>query len=257
MPGRSPRTPSTGRPTPAPLDTTRAVADNRDGAPLHHPCREALALSDEPATENLWLAEELWELGAVEFGNFTLGRTTVDSPIYINLRKLISSPHALQRCADIIRVKLEALVSMRHPQVQPFTLVAGVPFGGLHVATAFSLHVSTPMIYIHPPGTAKEDLIEGNYVRGQSCLIIDDLITGGGSIIQTAEALAEAGLVAHDAVTLIDRQEGGRAALKAKGINLVSILTLDQIATYLRYSGRIEAPDYERVVRYIQASQGA
>lgn len=146
---------------------------------------------------------------------------------------------------------------MRHPQVQPFTLVAGVPFGGLHVATAFSLQVNTPMIYIHPPGTAKENLIEGNYVRGQSCLIIDDLITGGGSIIQTASSLREEGLVTHDAVTLIDRQEGGQAALKANGINLVSILTLDQIATYLRYSGRIEAPDYERVVRYIQSRRDA
>ena len=146
---------------------------------------------------------------------------------------------------------------MRHPQVQPFTLVAGVPFGGLHVGTAFSLLVNTPMIYIHPPGTAKEDLIEGNYVRGQSCLIIDDLITGGGSILQTAGALREAGLVAHDAVTLIDRQEGGRAALKAMGINLVSILTLEQIANYLRYSGRIEAPDHERIVRYIHSRQDA
>ena len=238
---------------PPPSRTTGAETARRAVTPA----REAPALSDEPITENLWLAEELWELGAVEFGNFTLGRTTVDSPIYINLRKLISSPAALQRCADIIRLKLEALVSMRHPQVQPFTLVAGVPFGGLHVATAFSLHVNTPMIYIHPPGTAKADLIEGNYVRGQSCLIIDDLITGGGSILQTVETLAEAGLVVHDAVTLIDRQEGGGAALKARGVNLVSILTLDQIATYLRYSGRIEIPDYERVVRYIQSRRDA
>ncbi len=193
----------------------------------------------------------------MELGNFTLGRTAVDSPIYINLRKLISSPRALQRCASIIRLKLEALVSMRHPQVQPFTLVAGVPFGGLHVATAFSLHVNTPMIYIHPPGTGKADRIEGNYVRGQSCLIIDDLITGGGSIIQTAEALREAGLVTHDAVTLIDRQEGGHDALRAKGVNLVSVLTLDQIATYLRYSGRIEAADYQRVERYIESRRDA
>ena len=67
--------------------------------------------------------------------------------------------------------------------------------------------------------------------------------------------LREAGLVAHDAVTLIDRQEGGRAALKAMGINLVSILTLEQIANYLRYSGRIEAPDHERIVRYIHSRQ--
>ena len=173
--------------------------------------------------------------------------------MYVNLRKLISSPKALQRCAEIIRTELETLVSMRHPHVQPFTLVAGVPFGGLHVGTAFSLLANTPMIYIHPPGTEKADLIEGNYVRGQSCLIIDDLITGGGSILQTVETLTEAGLVTRDAVTLIDRQEGGGSALKAKGINLVSILTLEQIANYLRYSGHIDVQAYERVTRYIRS----
>ena len=142
---------------------------------------------------------------------------------------------------------------MRHPQVQPFSLVAGVPFGGLHVCTAFSLLNETPMIYIHPPGAEKEDVIEGNYFPGQSCLIIDDLITGGGSILETMETLSEAGLVASDAITLIDRQEGGEAALAAQHINLVSILTLEQIANYLRYSGRIEAEPFESTMRYIQS----
>ncbi len=145
---------------------------------------------------------------------------------------------------------------MRHPQAHPFTLVAGVPFGGLHVGTAFSLLVSTPMIYIHPPGAARAGLIEGNYVRGQSCLIIDDLITGGGSILQTAAALREEGLVVRDAVALFDRQEGGAEALRARGVNLIGILTLEQTANYLRYSGRIEASDHERVVRYVEARRG-
>lgn len=202
---------------------------------------------------NLWLAEELWKLNAIDFGDFTLGRTAVHSPIYINLRRLISNPKALARCAKIIREELEALMSMRNPHVHPFTLVAGVPFGGLHVATAFSLNVSTPMIYIHPPATDKSDLIEGIFVRGQSCLIIDDLITGGGSILQTATTLSEAGLVVRDAVTLIDRQEGGRAALKAAGINLVSILTLEQIANYLMSQGYIPEDHYRRAMAYIES----
>ncbi len=137
--------------------------------------------------------------------------------------------------------------------VHPFTLVAGVPFGGLHVATAFSLGVNTPMIYIHPPATDKADVIEGIYVRGQSCLIIDDLITGGGSILQTAATLSEAGLVVRDAVTLIDRQEGGRQALKNAGINLVAILTLEQIANYLMSAGHIQEDQYRRTVEYIAA----
>ncbi|GAB4322130.1 MAG: orotate phosphoribosyltransferase [Dehalococcoidia bacterium] len=208
---------------------------------------------DEPGvTGNLWLAEELWQLDAIQLGNFTLGRTAVDSPIYINLRKLISRPKALGRCADIIRERLEALVSMRHPQVQPFTLVAGVPFGGLLVATAFSLRVNVPMIYLHPAGPGKAPRIEGNYVGGQSCLIIDDLITGGGSIVETAEILTDRGMVVRDAVTLIDRQEGGAEVLAARGINLVSILSLKQIATYLVNAGHIDNDWYLRIIRYIE-----
>ncbi len=202
---------------------------------------------------NLWLAEELWKLDAITFGDYTLGRTAVHSPVYVNLRRLISNPKALAKCAKIIEDELKTLMSMRNPHVQPFTLVAGVPFGGLHVATAFSLKVNTPMIYIHPPQTSKADIIEGVYVRGQSCLIIDDLITGGGSILQTAATLSQAGLVVHDAVTLIDRSEGGKAALKAAGINLVSILTLEQIVTYLMSAGHIEEDVYRQAMGYIES----
>lgn len=208
------------------------------------------------APGNLWLAEELWKLDAIEFGDFTLGRTAVHSPIYINLRRLISNPKALKKCARIIKEELEALMSMRNPHVQPFTLVAGVPFGGLHVATAFSLLVNTPMIYIHPPGTDKADVIEGIYVRGQSCLIIDDLITGGGSILQTAATLESAGLVVRDAVTLIDRQEGGKLALKAAGINLVSVLSLEQIANYLMSEGHITEDQYRATMEYLRSRNG-
>lgn len=208
--------------------------------------------STKPAG-NLWLAEELWKLNAIDFGDFTLGRTAVHSPIYVNLRRLISNPKALARCAKIIEDELKALLSMKNPHIQPFTLVAGVPFGGLHVATAFSLNVGCPMIYIHPPATDKADVIEGVYVRGQSCLIIDDLITGGGSILQTATTLSEAGLVVHDAVTLIDRQEGGKAALKQAGINLISILTLEQIATFLMSAGHIPEEAYRKTLSYLES----
>jgi len=211
-----------------------------------------LSKSSKPAG-NLWLAEELWKLDAIEFGDFTLGRTAVHSPIYINLRRLISNPKALARCARIIREELETLLSMRNPHVHPFTLVAGVPFGGLHIATAFSLNVSTPMIYIHPPATDKADVIEGAYVRGQTCLVIDDLITGGGSILQTAATLSGAGLIVRDAVTLIDRQEGGKNALRAAGINLISILTLEQIANYLMAAGHIAEDSYRKAMTYIES----
>ena len=207
-------------------------------------------------TDNLWLAEELWQLDAIQLGSYTLGRTAVDSPIYINLRKLISRPESLWHCATLLKERLEALVSMRHPQVQPFTLVAGVPFGGLHAATAFSLQVNVPMVYLHKAEGGIVNRIEGNYVGGQSCLIIDDLITGGGSIVQTAEGLADFGLIVRDAVALIDRQEGGQQALRDHGVNLISFLSLTQIANYLRAQEYIDAEWHGRILAYTESKSG-
>ncbi len=201
---------------------------------------------------NLWLAEELWQLDAIEFGDFTLGRTAVNSPLYINVRRLISKPRVLKRCASIIKQELETLLSMKNPHVQPFSVMCGVPFGGLHIGTALSLDANIPMIYIHPPASQKSEMIEGNYVPGQTCLVVDDLITGGGSILQAARTLGEAGLVVRDAVAVIDRQEGGRDALKAAGINLISILTLEQIANYLMAAGHIQEAQYRATMEYLE-----
>ncbi len=53
-----------------------------------------------------------------------------------------------------------------------------------------------------------------------------------------------------------DRQEGGRTNLKAAGINLVSILKLDQIATYLMSAGHIPEDAYRRTMEYIEAHNG-
>lgn len=203
---------------------------------------------------NLWIAEELWNLGAIELGDFTLGRTAVHSPIYVNVRRLISSPMVLDRCAMIMNDELEALLAMRNAPVQPFGLVCGVPFGGLHLGTAYSLRTAMPMIYIHPSGKEREAMIEGVYRPGQTCLIIDDLVTGGGSILDTARHLRDFGLYVHDAIALVDRQEGGRRQLKEAGVNLTSVLTMEQIANYLRSQGHIDAEWHRKIMDYIAAA---
>jgi len=200
---------------------------------------------------NLWLAETLWELGAVQFGKFTLGRTTVDSPVYVNLRLLIGHPTALWRAAHIIWDELQALQRMRNPQVEPFDLVAGVPFGGLHIATAFSLTAKIPLIYLHPRLDDLGKDIEGIYRPNQQALIMDDLLAGGGSILETALQLGEAGLMVRDAVVLLDRQQGGRERLRRQGINLVSLLTLEVLMNYLHYNNKITGEQYRSTMDFL------
>ncbi len=202
---------------------------------------------------NLWLAETLWELGAIQFGKFTLGRTTVDSPVYVNLRLLIGHPTALWRAAHIIWDELQALQQMRNPQVEPFDLVAGVPFGGLHIGTAFSLTSKIPLIYLHPRLDDLGKDIEGIYRPNQQALIMDDLLAGGGSILETVLQLSEAGLMIRDAVVLLDRQQGGRERLRRQGINLVSVLTLEVLMNYLHYSNKITGEQYRSAMEFLDA----
>jgi len=204
---------------------------------------------------NLWLADTLWKLGAIEFGDFTLGQTAVHSPVHVNLRLLVSKPTALQRAARVIRDEVEARRRMLNPQVAPFQLVAGVPFGGLHLATAFSLRANVPLIYLRTR-RPKSAQIEGLYEPGQTVLIIDDLVTGGHSIVDTAERLEKAGLQARDALVLVDRQQGGRQRLKRHGINLISVLTLEVVLNYLMSSGRISEEWYRRSLDYLKANRG-
>ena len=208
-----------------------------------------------PHDNNLWLAELLWRLGAVQFGEFTLGRTAVRSPIYLNPRKLIGHPGAMRRAVEVIEAEIKALQAMRHPQVAEFDLVAGVPLGGLHVATAYSLMADVPMVYLHPG--RDEVSIEGVYEPGQTALIMDDLVTGGGSIAATAEKLREAGLLVRDAFVLIDRQQGAKERLRAEGINLRSSLNLQVILNHLRSNDFIEDEWFRRSMTYLESDQSS
>src|SRR5919204_4940909 len=150
---------------------------------------------------NLWLAEALFRLGGVKFGNFTVGRSTVISPIYVDPKVLLREPRILARAAQLIKSETEAGMAMREPRFQSFDLVAGVPFGGLHLATAYSLASDIPVIYGVPPrGNGGEAKIEGRYKEGETVLVIDDLMTTGGSLIETLGILNDAGLRVHDAV---------------------------------------------------------
>lgn len=203
---------------------------------------------------NLWLARELWELGAIQFGDFNVGRT-MHSPVYANLRLLISKPRVLSKIARMMKEETETLLSMLHPQVSPFSYVAGVPFGGLHLATSFSLTCNVPMIYLHPTRDGAGHVIEGKYETGTTVLIIDDLITGGTSIVETAQQLRQAGLIVKDAIVLLDRRQGGRERLKAHNLRLIPMLDMETLLNYLMSNGKISEEWYRRSLDYLQNPQ--
>ncbi len=213
-------------------------------------------MAKEQSLDNLWLAQTLFDLGAVQFDNFTLGEGTVSSPVFINPKMLIGNPGALRVASKLIQQEISLAQSLRRPKVHPFELVAGVPVGGLLLGSAYSLETNIPLIYprLRPEGTGKRG-IEGRYWPGARVLLIDDLITRGGSILDTAHFLEEHDLVVKDVIVLIDRGQGAAERLHQHGYHLMSILKLDVMLNYYVNKGLISEDDFRRCMDYIQANQ--
>lgn len=213
-------------------------------------------MAKEQNLDNLWLAQILFDLGGVQFGNFTVSESAVSSPVFVNPKVLISNPTALRVAAKLMQQEINLAQSLRRPRVHPFNVVAGVPVGGLLLASAYSLETNTPLIYarIRPEGTGKRG-IEGRFTRGDTALIIDDLITKGSSTLETAALLEENGLKVKDVIVLVDREHGASEQLRHHGYNLISILKLDVMLNLYMSRGLISEEVYRKCEEYLQSKR--
>lgn len=211
----------------------------------------------EQTLDNLWLAQTLYDLGGVQFGNFTVSESAVSSPIFINPKVLISNPTALRVASKLMQQEITLAQSLRRPRVHPFTVVAGVPVGGLLLGTAYALETNIPLIYARsrPEGTGKRG-IEGHFTSGDTVLIIDDLITRGSSILETTALLEENNLKVKDVIVLIDREHGAAERLHRCGYNLISIIKLDVMLTHYMSKGLISEETYRTCADYLRGKQG-
>ncbi len=213
-------------------------------------------MAKEQSLDNLWLAQTLFDLKGVQFGNFTVSELAVSSPVFVNPKVLISNPTALRVASKLMQQEINLAQSLRRPRVHPFTVVAGVPVGGLLLATAYSLETNIPLIYARtrPEGTGNRG-IEGHYIADDSALIIDDLITRGSSVLETAALLEENGLKVKDVIVLIDREHGAVERLRHHGYNLISILKLDVMLNLYMSKGLISEETYRTCAEYLRAKQ--
>jgi uridine monophosphate synthetase len=186
------------------------------------------------------LALTLHDIGAIQFGRFRLhsGR---ESRIYIDLRVLVSFPDALRLATAAYRTVLDAL---------PFDLLAATPLAGLPIGTALCLDMNRPLIY--PRKTAKSygtgKNIEGRWSIGQTAVVIDDLITSGDSLLETIATVKASGLKVHDAVVLIDREQGGREMLAAQGYRLHAVAALGDLLAILYQYDRLNQTQLDEVL---------
>jgi uridine monophosphate synthetase len=188
-------------------------------------------------------ASELHHIGGVKFGEFTL-KSGQTSPIYVDLRGLVSHPAVLRMAGEAFCAKLRGL---------QFDLIAGLPYAGLPLAVSASLAGDLPLVYPRKEakdyGTQKR--VEGEYRPGQRVAVIDDVVTTGGAKLELIEPLTAAGLEVRDVVVLVDREQGGRQALREAGFELHALFTLRELLASLRRQEAIGEDTYAGVVAYL------
>lgn len=200
-------------------------------------------LSSHPLTT---LADGLLSAGCIKFGEFTL-KSGLRSPIYIDLRRIITYPKLLQQIAESYLPVLRPL---------SFDRIAGLPYAAIPIATAISLQGNYPMIYprkeVKTYGTKAE--IEGDFHAGETALVIDDLATTGGSKFEAIEKLTAVGLKVKDIVVLVDRQSGAKESLEQAGYSMHAVLTITQLLDYWEETGKVEKDKIEETRKFLKST---
>jgi orotate phosphoribosyltransferase len=175
------------------------------------------------------LGRILNRIGALKFGTFKLTSGEI-SPYYMDLRIVPSFPDAFKKICDLYMELIKAEIG-----VDGFDRIAGIPTAGISFASIAAYHLKKPFLYVR--STEREHgrgrQVEGILFPGDRVLLMDDLITKGGSILKAAEAVRAEGGVVTDAVVLMDREENGKQNLAKDGIKLHYLLTTSELARKL------------------------
>jgi uridine monophosphate synthetase len=167
----------------------------------------------------------LVEIGCIKFGDFTL-KSGHKSPIYIDLREIISYPNLLQDLAKIFVQK----INTNHQ------LICGVPYAALPMATALSLYCQLPMIIKRKEAKkyGAKKLIEGKYSKGDRVIVIEDVITSGISLEETIQELEAEGLIIDKILVVLNREQGGLEKLQSKGYTVEALYSLSSMLMQLK-----------------------
>ncbi len=166
-----------------------------------------------------WNAQEGFRLAS--------GKT---SPYYVDCRIVLAHPYSRHLVAQLAFDLLKT---------QDFHLIGGLEIGAIPLATSISdFAFSSDPQYIwrtyvvrkQPKDHGLGKLIEGTFEPGEKAVVVDDVLTTGGSLLKATEAARNQGLHVNHTFVIVDRSNNERQDhLTQQGLNLLSLITLDDL----------------------------
>jgi len=136
--------------------------------------------------------------------------------------------YLFETCPDILKALGEEFAKYLTGDI---TLIAGAELGGVALAAATAMQTGKNWVIVRNSkkgyGTGK--LIEGVLKRGDVVLLVEDIATTGGQVLEAAKVLTEAGAKVKKIVAVIDRKQGAAENITGAGYKFESILTKDDL----------------------------
>lgn len=135
--------------------------------------------------------------------------------------------------------------------------ICGVPYTAVPLTTLISTEEDIPMLLKRKEAKAHgtKKLVEGAFMPGDTCVIIEDVITSGSSILETVNVLRKENLNVTETYVVIDREQGGRKNLENHGIKVKSLYVITQFMQYLFEAGKITPEIVKNVNEYLAINQ--
>ncbi len=170
---------------------------------------------------------EAFKWNAQEGFRLASGKT---SPYYVDCRIVLAHPYSRHLVAQLAFALLKT---------QDFHLIGGLEIGAIPLATSISdfafssdpqRNWRTYVVRKQPKDHGLGKLIEGTFEPGEKAVVVDDVLTTGGSLLKATEAAHDQGLQVSHAFVIVDRSNNERQDhLKQQGLNLLSLITLDDL----------------------------
>ena len=189
----------------------------------------------------------LFKNDIIKFGDFTLA-SGKKSSYYVDLRLVPSYPHEFRKMVKYLENEIIQDIGL-----DKFDSIVSVPTGGLVIASALAIEVVKPLIYVRSKpkdyGTSKS--VEGKINDGMKVVMIDDVATTGGSVVNAIKSLKEVNVIIKDAYVIVNRMEGANEALSELGVQMHSVLDILQITKILYEQNLIQQDILEKVKKQI------
>ena len=167
----------------------------------------------------------------------------IKSPIYCDNRLILTAPHI----RDMVEKAIADTVKDMYPEAQ---VLMGTSTAGIAHAAIAAHILKMPMGYVRSGAKdhGRNNLIEGRLEKGQKVVVIEDLISTGGSAIQVVEALRDAGAQVLGVVSIFTYgMKKGLERLEAAGVRNVSLCDFDTIIEEAAETGYIKKEDIGRL----------